>query len=229
MFWNWLFRWTFPGFFIRLFFRSHVVGLENLPKRGPYIIVFGPHRTEFESLVIASNLPGLWLRFFAKQQYWDDHPILGRLMTAIGLIPLPREAKRAMLDQIKRGVDVLDKGGILAIYGEATRGYDKYMHRIYPGAAYIALRAGGVPIVPVGLIGMRKLNPSGKSIRPGLSTIVIGEPIYPLALRNPDQHELVSKALEQVLVKPLVSKVSQEIATLSVSTYMDKALPIPGS
>lgn len=229
MFWNWLFRWTVPGFIIRIFFPARVIGFENLPRRGPYIMVFGPHRTQFESLVVASNLPQLWLRFFAKQQYWDKRPILGRIMTRIGLIPLPREAKRAMLDQINIGIDILAEGGIVAMYGEATRGYDEFMHRIYPGAAYIALRAGGATIVPVGLRGMRKLNPNDRTIRPGRSAIVIGKPIYPYALRNPDQHELLEKALERVLVKPLVTKISQEIAELSQSPYQDSTLDIPGS
>lgn len=229
MFLNWLFRRIVLGPWIRLFFRVHVEGLENLPRRGPYIVALGPHRTEMESLIVATYLP-VWLRFFAKQEYWDKHPILGKIMTGIGLIPLSRSAK-AMAVQIKEGIEVSKKGHILAMYVEATRGFDESMHRGYPGFAIISMRSGGVPIVPVGLIGMRKFNPPGKKfrLRPGRATIVIGEPIYPFSLRSPEQHSMAEKALERVLIKPLVTKVSQEIARLSASPYDDKELQVPGS
>jgi len=215
------------GPLVRLFFPVYVEGLENLPRRGPYILVAGPHRTEFESLILASYLRRHPLRFFAKQEYWDKHRVLGRIMTAIGLIPLPRKAARALLVQIDEGIEVLKGGGVLALYPEATRGYDDAMHRGYSGLAYTSLRAGGVPIIPVGMMGMRRLNPPGKGLRPGRAAIVIGEPIYPLSLRSLEQQGLVGKALERVLVKPLVTKVSKEIARLSVSEYVDEVLPIP--
>ena len=229
---NWVFRWLLLGPLIRLFFQVHVVGKEHLPKHGPFILAIGPHRSEFESLVVASYLRRYWLRFFAKQEYWDKHKLLGHVMTWIGLVPLPRGLGRAMLAQIEQGVDVLKKGGVLALYIEATRSKDPSddaMHRGYPGFAYSSLRAGGVPVVPVGMIGMRKLNPPGKGLHPGRATIVIGEPIYPMALRSPEEHGLAEKALERVLIKPLVTKVSREIARLSTSRYDDKELPIPES
>lgn len=226
---NWLFRRILLGPLIRLFFKIHVLGMENLPKRGPFILAVGPHRTEFESLTLATFLGRYWLRFFAKQQYWDEHKLLGRIMTGIGLIPLPRGLGRAMLVQIEEGVKVLKDGQILVMYIEATRGYDDAMHRGYPGFAYCSLRAGGAPVVPVGLVGMRKLNPPHKGLHPGQGIIVIGEPIYPMALRLPEHHNLVEKALERALVKPLVTKVSKEIARLSMSPYIDKELPIPES
>lgn len=226
---NWLFRRILIGPLIRLFFKIGVEGMENLPKRGPFILAVGPHRTEFESLILATFLGRYWLRFFAKQQYWDEHKLLGRVMTGIGLIPLPRGLGRAMLVQIDEGVKVLKKGQILVMYIEATRGYDDSMHRGYPGFAYCSLRAGGVPVVPVGLIGMRKLNPPKQGLHPGSGTIVIGEPIYPKALQSPEDHNLVEKALERVLIKPFVTRVSKEIARLTESHYEDKELPIPES
>ncbi len=228
---NWIFRWIIVGPLVRLFFRIHVEGLENLPKRGPYILALGPHRSEFESIIVASYLRRHQLRFYAKEEYWVKHPLLGKIMTAIGLISLPRLASRALLEQISKGVEVLNDDGVLALYIEATRGYDELMHRGYPGFAYTSLRSGGTPIVPVGLIGMRKLHPPGKKLpRPGKATIHIGRPIYPLAaIHSPERHQLAQKALERALIKPLVTEVSKKIALLSGSGYDDKELPIPKS
>ena len=56
MFLNWLFRWVLVGPIVRLFFRIKVVGMENLPREGPYILALGPHRTEFESIIVASYI-----------------------------------------------------------------------------------------------------------------------------------------------------------------------------
>ncbi|HWT40663.1 MAG TPA: lysophospholipid acyltransferase family protein [Dongiaceae bacterium] len=230
MFWNWLFRWVVVGPIIRLFFRVHVEGMENLPSQGPFIIAAGPHRTEFESLILATYLRRHWLRFYAKEEYWEAHKLLGKLMTAIGLIPVPRSAKRALLAQIEKGVATLKAGNILAIYPEATRGYDEYMHRGYPGVAHISQKAGGVMIVPVGMIGMRKLNPPGKGLHPGRATIVIGKPIRPrFVLPHPDEHVRMETVLELFTTKSLVTKISMEIARLSTAEYLDEVLPVPGS
>ncbi len=87
-------------------------------------------------------------------------------MTAIELIPLPRQARKALIEQITLGVAILKSGRVLAMYPEATRGFDDSMHRGYPGVARISMKAGGVPIVPVGLRGMRTLNPPGKGLHP---------------------------------------------------------------
>lgn len=228
MFLNWLFRWVLVGPLVRLFFRIKVVGMENLPRRGPYILAIGPHRTEFESIIVATYIRRHQLHFFAKQEYWDKHKLLGKLMTAIGLIPLPRQARRALIEQIERGVEKLKRKKVLAIYPEATRGFDEYMHRGYPGGMRISLRAGGIPIVPVGLRGMRELNPPGKGLRPGRGEIHIGEPIYPLLwFDNPEKHLMAERVLEQVLTKPLVTKVSQEIAMLAGVEYLDELLDVP--
>lgn len=229
---NWIGRWIFPGLLIRLLFPVHVDGIEKLPKHGPAIFVLGPHKSEFESLVVASHLPRHWLRFFAKQEYWEKHPFIGKLMTGIGLLPIPRQASRALLAQIDLGVAVLEDEGVLGIYPEATRGLrDNKMHRGYPGFAYMSLRAGGVPIYPIGLIGMRRLERADRKglarLRPGRATMVVGDPIYPMAFRMPEHAALAERALERVLVKPLVTKVSKELARLSTAMYDDKPLPIP--
>ncbi len=231
---NWLLRWVLVGPLVRLFFRIKVVGMENLPRRGPYVLAIGPHRTELESIIVATYLRRHQLHFFAKQEYWEKHPRLGKLMTAIGLIPLPRQARRALVEQIERGVEVLKNKHVLAIYPEATRGFDEYMHRGYPGGMRISLRAGGVPIVPVGLRGMRELNPPykgfrlGKGLVPGRGEIHIGEPIYPLLwFDNPEKHQMAEKVLERVLTKPLTTKVSHEIASLAGLEYLDELLAVP--
>lgn len=228
MFLNWLLRWIIVGFFVRIVFPIKVEGRKNLPGRGGAIIAIGPHRTESESIKLASYLPRRQLVFFAKQEYWDKHKWLGRLMTAIGLLPLPRRAGHAVVQQIKLGVDVVNGGRLLAMYPEGTRGHENTptMHRGYTGVARISLQSGGKPIIPVALIGMREARPFQRGAR-----IVIGAPIYPFAaLSDPQHHQLTEKVLERMLVKPLTLQLSREIAHLAGDIpYVDTERPIPDS
>lgn len=228
MFWNWLFRWVLLGPVTRLYFRIKVVGKKNLPRRGPYVMAIGPHRTQVESVIVASYLRRRQLHFFAKQEYWDRHKFVGRLMTLVQLVPLDRQARKAMVQQVNFSVELLGKNKVVAMYPEATRGFDEFMHRGYVGVARIAIRAG-VPIIPVGLRGMRPFEPPGKFLRPGRGEIHIGEPIYPFAvLPEAEQRKAAERLLEATTSRALVTQVCREIAHLADVEYLDQDLKVPG-
>lgn len=172
----------------QLLFPTIVVGLENLPKSRPFIIAAGPHRTELESVIVATALPQLEISFFAKQEYW--HGRFGRwFMDGIGALPVDRQDPRVAQRQIEQGIEVLKSGGIVYFYPEGTRGNDRFVHKGRTGVVRMALEASkalgqSVPIVPIGLQGMRELNPPGEKIfgklpkiKPGRNAVAIGEPL----------------------------------------------------
>lgn len=232
----------------RAFFPAHVVGRENLPREGPFIIAAGPHRTEFESALLACNLSEYELHFFAKAEYWKGSKLKRWFMDGTGMIPVDRQDSRAAVAQIRQGAEILREGGIVAVYPEGTRGTDAYVHKGHTGAVRTALQAskllpgGNVPIIPVGMIGMRELNPPGEKfkLRRGRCTIVIGEPIYPL-LHAPNQPQSRPKELamhvvegDSVWARPatsaharfLTNHLMKEIARLSTAHYLDEYLKI---
>lgn len=229
MSWNWLFRNVIIGPPLRLMFRIRVVGRERLPKEGPYLLAPGPHTTELESVLIAIRLSKVKIHFFAKAEYWDKSPVHAWFMTNTGQVPLLRTDARAANEAIEKGAAILRDGGIMAIYPEGTRSLDGRVHKGHTGVARTAIRGGGVPIVPIGLTGMTKLNPPGKKLpRPGRATIVIGKPIDPLHYQEMAGHsKLADKALEAALSRTITSVLMKEIARLSGSTYADEYIPIP--
>lgn len=232
----------------RILFPAHVVGRENLPKDGPFIIAAGPHRSELESALLACNLSEYELHFFAKAEYWEGSRLHRWFMDGTGMIPINRQDSRAALRQIQRGAEVLSEGGIIAMYPEGTRGGDSFVHKGHTGVVRTALQAsklvpgGNVPIVPIGMIGMRELNPPGDKfrLRPGRCTIVVGDPIYPLH-RDDDQPQPWLKELAMNMVEGgsmlkglatnvharfLTNYLMKEIARLSTAHYLDEYLKI---
>lgn len=227
--WNDTFRNVIMGPLLRLAFRVDVVGRENLPKEGPYILAPGPHTTELESALIASYINEVKIHFFAKAEYWDKSPVHAWFMTNTGQVPLSRTDARAANEAIEKGAAILRAGGIMAIYPEGTRSLDGRVHKGHTGVARTAIRGGGVPIVPIGLVGMTKFNPPGKKLlRPGRATMVIGKPIDPLHYQEMAGHsKLADKALEAALSRTITSVLMKEITRLSDNEYVDQYFPVP--
>lgn len=122
-------------------------GLENLPPRGPMILVAN-HLGVIDGplLVIAHPQPAYAL---AKVELFSG--ALGKALDYIGQIPIDR--RRVDLRGVTRAIHLLRTGGVLAIFpeGRRTGGEVRYAHR---GAAYLAL-VTGAPVVPVALLGTR--------------------------------------------------------------------------
>jgi 1-acyl-sn-glycerol-3-phosphate acyltransferase len=227
MSWNWVFRRVFPSPLARLLWPVHIVGLDNLPRRGPYILALGPHTTEIESVIVASALNQFKIQFFAMAEYWNKSWLHAWFMTHSGQIPLSRTDSRAAVLQIGIGADVLREGGIVAMYPEGTRNKsgESAVHQGHTGVVRTSLRAGGVPIVPVGLVDMSRLG----FTKFGRSTMIIGKPIIPkLSMADPEKYPKTEKALEAVLSRPVTDTVMHEIARLSTHPYIGTKLQIPG-
>jgi len=239
---NWLFRQLVIGLPARTLFPMHVMGRENLPKEGPFIIAAGPHRTELESILLASNLAHYEIHFFAKSSYWEKSFAHRWFMNSTGQLPISQTGGRGVTEQIQSGVDVLRGGGIVAIYPEGTRGKDGYLHKGHTGVARTAILAGNVPIIPVGMLGMEKLNPPGGGIHLGRGTINIGKPIYPLVHASDDHRPLLERMLaaledgaspDNALVgahaRILTNVLMHEISRLSTAPYANDYLKIGGA
>lgn len=239
---NWWFRNVVIGFPARVLFPMHVVGRENIPDEGPFIIAAGPHRTELESIILASNLAKHEIHFFAKASYWEKSRMHAWFMNSTGQLPIAQAGGRAAEEQIRVGVEMLRSGGITAIYPEGTRGKDEFLHKGHTGVARAAILAGNVPIVPIGMLGMEKLNPPGGRLHFGRGTINIGKPILPLTHASDENQPLLEKVLTLAesnprLMKPVISAharlltntLMREISRLSTAPYVDGYLQIGGT
>ncbi|MAU33951.1 hypothetical protein CMN23_02355 [Candidatus Saccharibacteria bacterium] len=228
---NWWFRKIVLGIPLRLFFPVRVTGRKNLPRSGSYVIVAGSHTTEVESALIAAHLHQLKIRFFAKAEYWH-HRLGAWFFNATGQRPVDRSARDIQREVVGVGVELLrtESRTVLLLYPESTRSYDGKVHAGGLSPARIAIQAD-VPLVPIGLVGMEKIQPPGKKLwqlRPfRRAGIHIGAPIYPWAAGSRPEG-VIKGAIETIEAKVLTERAMRAIADLCGKDYSPDRLKIPG-
>ncbi len=166
----------------RLFFPGRVLGKENLPATGAFILA-PVHRSYLDWLLVARVTNRRRLRFIAKAEIWKSKPI-GRFIEANGAFPVHRSgADREALERCRA---VLAGGEPLVMFPEGTRRSGPKVEDLREGVAYLALRAG-VPVVPVGIGGSERAMPRGSTMpKPRRIDLVIGQPILPPQRDEPE-------------------------------------------
>lgn len=147
---------------LRVFFRPQITGLEHVPRSGPVIIA--ANHISFADEVFTPLAARRQVYYFAKAEYFTAPGLRGRAMAAffnaMGHVPVARSDTRSAAAVIDIGVEVLRGGGALGIYPEGTRSPDGRLYKFRTGVARLALRSGA-PVVPVGLVGTREVQPPG--------------------------------------------------------------------
>lgn len=159
----------------RLVFRITVIGLDNVPKRGAYILAPGAHRSILDTPAV-SLAGSRVLRYMGAENYFAI-PGLGWFLRAMGGFPVERSlTDRAAL---RAAETILAAGEPLVLFPEGTRQQGPVIENMKEGPAFLACRAG-VPVVPVGIGGTEQAMPKAtRFIRPAKIVLVIGRPIQP--------------------------------------------------
>jgi 1-acyl-sn-glycerol-3-phosphate acyltransferase len=156
-------RWTTRGL-ISGTCRPTVIGLENVPSEGPFIVA--PNHLSFLDSVIVQALMPRPVAFFAKAEYFTTRGVKGRVMKsffeAVGSIPVERGEQAASVQALKTLLDILESGKGIGIYPEGTRSRDGMLYRGRTGVGWLALTTGA-PVIPVGLIGTEHLQPADRN------------------------------------------------------------------
>jgi 1-acyl-sn-glycerol-3-phosphate acyltransferase len=154
---------------LRLLARVEIVGVENIPQKGPYIVICN-HLHRFDPPLLLIALP-VRMTVLAANKY-RNHPLFAPLLGSMGAIYVRRgEVDRQAL---RVCLDVLARGGILGMAPEGTRSPTGALQEGRTGVAYLASRAG-VPILPVAITGTEKMLARLKRLRRGQVKTVIGE------------------------------------------------------
>lgn len=159
----------------RVWFRVTVIGSENIPAFGGYVLAPGAHRSILDTPLAALAGPRT-LRYMGAENYFNI-PVFGFFLRSMGGFAV----ERAMTDRaaLRAAESVLENGEPLVVFPEGTRQQGPTIETLKEGASFLACRAG-VPIVPVGLGGADRALPKGRRIaRPTRIVIVVGEPLYP--------------------------------------------------
>lgn len=141
---------------LRLLFRLHARGRENLPREGGFVLACN-HVSSFDPWPLGLPLwPHRFLRFMAKSElYWFP---LVLFLDGAGAFPVRRG--QADVEAIETAVRLAREGNVVAMFPEGTRRrkglVKKFEARPRTGAARIAIEAG-VPLVPAALAGTDRL------------------------------------------------------------------------
>jgi 1-acyl-sn-glycerol-3-phosphate acyltransferase len=164
--WLWAVVRSILRFVFILKLNVRLIGLENVPKEGAFIIASN-HLSWMDVTLVPSFIKRKVV-YMAKEELFYSK--VGWLVRAMGAFPVKRgEADRQSL----RAADTqLKAGKIFMIFPEGTRSKNHQLAQAHVGLGMIALRAG-VPVVPVAVWGTEN---TFKKLRPRV-TVSYGKPV----------------------------------------------------
>lgn len=177
------------------FVRVRAEGAENLDPHGSYVFVAN-HGSYMDIPAVLAALPHQF-RFFAKTGLFKI-PILGFHLKHAGHLPVDRTNARNSLRSMAEGARIVRERRIsVLLFPEGGRSAEG-LRDFKEGAAYIAIKAG-VPVVPIGIVGMRELLPMGSlHLRSGRVKVRVGDPISTAGMTIKDRDELTERLRSEV-------------------------------
>src|SRR3712207_1285766 len=127
--------------------------------KGPAIIACN-HLSFLDSIFVPALVPRP-VYYLGKSDYfsgWQRH-----FFENVGVMPVNRTGGDASEASLRKGEEVLRNGFMLGIYPEGTRSPDGRLYRGKTGPVRLAFRTGA-PIIPVGLMGIDKVLPTGAKL-----------------------------------------------------------------
>lgn len=157
----------------RLACRIETDALHQVPAKGPLILVCN-HINFLEVPLVFTHLQPRPVTGFAKSETWNN-PLIGRLFNLWQAIPLRRG--EADLSAMRKAIQALNAGKIIAVSPEGTRSGDGRLGKGIPGVVVLALNSGA-PMLPLVYFGGESLRPNLLRLRRTDFRIRVGKPFY---------------------------------------------------
>jgi 1-acyl-sn-glycerol-3-phosphate acyltransferase len=190
--------------------RVRVEGLDRITPGTTYVFVSN-HQSIYDIPVIFASLP-YQLRIIAKESL-ARFPVLGWHLKRGGHLFVDRQhPDRAGI--LKRWRALVSEGLSLIIFAEGTRSWDGHVARFKAGSFLLAIQAG-LPIVPLSIIGTRKVMPKGRlRTEPADVQLVVHDPMEAPRIADPTTqdakaladrvHAVVARAVDERQVSATV-------------------------
>ncbi|WP_309864948.1 lysophospholipid acyltransferase family protein [Desmospora profundinema] len=180
-------RWILR-MFLKGYHRIEVVGADQLPHDGPFILV-GNHISNLDPFYIGAAMPGR-IHFMAKRESFS-HPLSRWVLHACGAFPVERG--KPDMRAIKTAIHHLRHDRIVGLFPEGGRREEDPMVAIKAGAAYLSLKTQ-TPVLPITIEGTdRALPRSAWLIRPIPIRIRVGEQMVPEKDMSREAQERLSR------------------------------------
>jgi len=161
---------------------AHVRGRENLPVKGPAVIVAN-HNSHLDTMTILTMFPMRMLpllRPVAAMDYFMRNGLMAWFATRIiGIIPIVRGGHAAGANPLAPCEDALDRGEVLIIFPEGSRGEPEKLQQFKKGVAHLAKARPETPVHPLFMHGLGKALPKDSVfIVPFNCDVAVGEPFF---------------------------------------------------
>ncbi|MBU1325904.1 MAG: 1-acyl-sn-glycerol-3-phosphate acyltransferase [Alphaproteobacteria bacterium] len=166
--------------FVRFLTGMDVVGRERLPLTGPAIIAAN-HASHMDAFMLLSLFPAKTLakvRPVAAADYFLANPAISWVsLNLIGISPIARKVKRGE-DVLAPARRALERGEIILVFPEGTRGPGDRMGALKGGVARLAEAWPAAPVIPIWIQGADRVLPKGaRTPVPMNCTALVGEPL----------------------------------------------------
>ena len=152
--------------------RWRVNGRENIPARGPLLIVAN-HLNLADPPVVSVSI-ARETRFMAKEELFKAS-FTGYFIGSFGAFPVRRN--QADMTAVRQALKILADGLALVVFPEASRSANAQLQTAFPGVALIAMRSGA-PILPIGITGTENMKGKTWPFRRPRVTVNIGKPFH---------------------------------------------------
>jgi 1-acyl-sn-glycerol-3-phosphate acyltransferase len=130
-----------------MWFRGEIVGMENFPTSGPFLIASN-HASHLDPPFVGSQV-SRQMRFFARKSLWNTR-ILAWWLDMVETIPVERDS--GDVGAIKRVLQALKDNRVVVLFPEGTRSPDGHLQKPKAGVGLMACKTG-VPVVPCHVFG----------------------------------------------------------------------------
>lgn len=187
--------------------RITVGGLENLPRKGPALIVIN-HLGDADAVLVGAALP-VMPEAMGKIEL-HDHWLVGPIFRLYGIIWVHRG--RPDRKALRAALDGLVQGRIVALAPEGRQSVTGGLEEGTEGAAFLALKSGA-QIVPVALTGTENdlVYTNLKRWRRTPVSLIVGKPFF-----------LKEHADRATMLKDGTRQIMESLAELLPETYRGK-------
>ncbi len=169
--------------------RLRIEGRENIP---PGVCIFvANHTSNADPPAVVGAIPRR-VSILVKHTLFRI-PIVSRAFRLARFVPVNRADREAAIASVEKAIEYLKEGVSFLIYPEGTRSSDGRLGPFKKGSFVMAIK-GGVPIVPISVVGAQRILRRGElAIQPGEIIVKFGRPIEASAYTFEERDALAAR------------------------------------